>query len=99
MKYFPGGGHIPSPKLRVRFLSDEEGQALNRLVKRSNDPTVARRAMIVLHAFLGFSPPKIAGRVLWSEDRVRRVIQDYNWVGRDALYPKKKAGARAETHP
>lgn len=78
--------------LRVRPLSDEEGQALSRLVKRSNDPTVARRAMIVLHAFLGFSPPKIAGRVLWSEDRVRRVIKDYNWVGRDALYPKKARG-------
>ncbi|MCI4326775.1 MAG: IS630 family transposase [Thermoplasmata archaeon] len=44
--------------------------------------------MIVLHSFQGFSPPKIAGLVLRSEDRVRRVIKDYNRVGRAALYPK-----------
>jgi hypothetical protein len=46
--------------LRVRELSDEKGQSLSRLVKRSNDPTVVERAMIVLHSFQGFSPPKIA---------------------------------------
>ncbi len=43
--------------LRVRELSDEEGLALSRLVKRSNDPTVVKRAMIVPHSFQGFSPP------------------------------------------
>lgn len=50
--------------LRVRDLSDEEGQALSRVVKRSSDPTVVKRAMIVLHSFQGFSPPKIEGLVL-----------------------------------
>ena len=78
--------------LRVHELSDEEGHALSRLVKRSNDPTVVKRAMIVLHSFQGFSPPKIARLVLWSEDWVRRVIKDYNRIGRDALYPKKSPG-------
>ena len=43
--------------LRVRELSDEEGLALSRLVKRSTDPTVVKRAMIVPHSFQGFSPP------------------------------------------
>lgn len=85
--------------LRVRELSDEEGLALSRLVKRSNDPTVVKRAMIVLHSFQGFSPPKIAGLVLWSQDWVRRVIQDYNRVGRDALYPKKSPGPEPKFTP
>lgn len=68
--------------LRVHELSVEEGQALSRLVKRSNDPTVVKRAMIILHSLQGFSPPTIAGMVLWSEDWVRRVINDYNRIGR-----------------
>lgn len=78
--------------LHVRELSLEEGHALSRLVKHSNDPTVVKRAMIILHSYQGFSPPKIAGMVLWSEAWVRRVIQDYNRMGRDALYPKKSPG-------
>lgn len=53
--------------LCVRPLSDEEGQALSRSVKRSNDPTVVKRAMIALPSFQRFSPPKIAGLVLWGE--------------------------------
>ena len=84
--------------LRVRELSDEEGQALSRLVKRSNDPTVAKRAMVVLHSFQGFSPPKIAS-FLWSEDWVRQVIKDYNRIGRDALYPKKSPGPEPKFTP
>ena len=68
-------------------------------MKRSNDPTVVKRAMIILHSFQGFSPPKIAGLVLWSEDWVRRVIKDYNRVGRDALYPKKSPGAEPKFTP
>jgi transposase len=78
--------------LRVRELSDEEGHALSRLVKRSSDPTVVKRAMIILHLFQGFSPPKISKMILWNENSVRRVIKDYNQVGRDALYPKKSPG-------
>jgi transposase len=78
--------------LRVRPLSDEEGQALSRLVKRSDDATVAKRAMVVLHSYQGFSPPKIASMIFWSEAWVRRVIAEYNRIGRDALYPKKSPG-------
>ena len=74
--------------LRVRELSDEEGQALSRLVRRTNEATVAKRAMVVLHSYQGFSPPKIASIIFWSEAWVRQVIKDYNRMGRDALYPK-----------
>lgn len=69
------------------------------MVKRSNDPTVVKRAMIVLHSFQGFSPPKIAQLVLWSEDGVRRVIKDHNRLGRDALYPKKSTGPEPKFTP
>jgi transposase len=85
--------------LRVRPLSDEEGPALSRLVKRSNDATVAKRAMVVLHSYQGFSPPKIASMIFWSEAWVRQVIQDYNRMGRDALYPKKNPGPEPKFTP
>lgn len=78
--------------VRVRPLSDEEGQALSRWVTRSSDATVAKRARVVLHSYQGFSPPKIASMIFWSEEWARRVIKDYNRMGRDALYPKKSPG-------
>ena len=85
--------------LRVRPLSDEEGQALSRLVKRSNDATVAKRAMVVLHSYQGFSPPKIASMIFWSEAWVRRVITEYNRIGRDALYPRRVPGPSPSSLP
>ena len=85
--------------LRVRAFPGDEGPALSRLVKRSNDPTVVKRAMIVLHSMQGFSPPKIARLVLWSEAWVRQVIKEYNRIGRDALYPKKSPGPEPKFTP
>jgi transposase len=85
--------------LRVRPLSDEEGPALSRLVKRSHDATVAKRAMVALHSYQGFSPPKIASMIFWSEAWVRQVIKDYNRMGRDALYPKKNPGPEPKFTP
>jgi len=79
--------------LRVRELSVSEGEALSRLLRRTKDVTVRTRAMVVLHSYQGFSPPKIARMVWWSEDWVRRIIKDFNRMGRDALYPKKAPGA------
>ncbi|MFZ0830946.1 MAG: IS630 family transposase [Thermoplasmata archaeon] len=82
--------------LRVRDLSPEEGEAINRTMNRTRDPTVMRRAQVVLHSNQGFSPPKIARMVFWSEEWVRRVIKDFNRMGRDALYPNR-AGGRPPT--
>jgi transposase len=48
--------------------------------------------MVVLHSYQGFSPPKIAQLVGWSEKWVRRIIRDYGAMGRDALYPDKAPG-------
>jgi transposase len=78
--------------LHVRDLSPEEGEAITRLMNRTRDPTVVRRAQVVLHSNQGFSPPKIAAMVWWSEGWVRRVIKDFNRMGRDALYPERSGG-------
>jgi transposase len=83
--------------LRVREdLIQSEGGAVHRLLKRTNDPTVMRRCQVVLHSMQGFSPPKIASMVWWSEEWVRRVIKDYNRMGRNALFPQR-AGGRPPT--
>jgi transposase len=78
--------------LRVRHIPAEEGEAITRLMDRTRDPTVMRRAQVVLHSHQGFSPPKIAAMVFWSEAWVRRVIKDFNRMGRDALYPNRAGG-------
>jgi transposase len=82
--------------LRVRDLSPDEGEAISRTMNRTRDPTVMRRAQVVLHSNQGFSPPKIARMVFWSEEWVRRVIKDFNRMGRDALFPNR-AGGRPPT--
>lgn len=82
-----------APMLKVRELSVAEGEAIARIVRTTKDATVRQRGMVVLHSHQGFSPPKIADMIWWSEDWVRRVIKDFNRLGRDALYPKKAPGA------
>jgi transposase len=74
-------------------LSLAEGQSLSRLARRTTDVTVMKRAMVILHSHQGFSPPKIAEMIWWSEDWVRRIIKDFNQMGMDALHPKKAPGA------
>lgn len=78
--------------LHVRDLGLEEGASISRLMRDTRDPTVMRRCQVVLHSNQGFSPPKIAKMVWWSEDWVRRVIKDFNRVGRDALFPQRVGG-------
>ena len=53
---------------------------------------MVRRCQVVLHSNQGFSPPKIAAMVWWSEGWVRRVIKDFNRMGRDALFPERSGG-------
>src|SRR5579859_4475284 len=78
--------------LRARHIPTEEGESISRLMDRTRDPTMMRRAQVVLHSNQGFSPPKIAAMVFWSEGWVRRVIKDFNRMGRDALYPTRAGG-------
>src|SRR5712664_32700 len=78
--------------LRVREIPDEEGTSLHRLMQRTRHRTVMRRCQVVFHSMQGFSPPKIARMVFWSEEWVRRVIKDFNRMGRDALIPERVGG-------
>jgi transposase len=83
--------------LRVREdLILREGAAVHRLMQRTRDPTVMRRCQVGLHSMQGFSPPKIASMVWCSEEWVRRVIKDFNRMGRHALFPQR-AGGRPPT--
>lgn len=52
-----------------------------------------KRASVILHSYQGFSPPDIARMLHWSVQWVRRIIKDYNRMGRDALFPHKAPGA------
>jgi transposase len=78
--------------LCVREIPQGEAESLHRLMNRTRDPTVMRRCQVIFHSMQGFSPPKIASMVFWSEEWVRRVIKDFNRVGRDALFPERSGG-------
>ena len=67
-RYFPGEGVHRFRLLRLRDLPAEEGGAIHRLMDCTRDPTVMRRAQVVLHSNQGISPPKIASMVFWSEE-------------------------------
>lgn len=51
-----------------------------------------KRTMVILHSYQGFTPPKIAQMLWWSEAWVRRIIRDFNEMGVDAVFPDKAPG-------
>ena len=78
--------------VRVRRLSDPEGQKLQRLVRRGTGSAVRlRRAMVVL-ASAGNSVPVIARLVQADEDSVRGVIHRFNEMGMPSLDPQWAGG-------
>lgn len=84
-------------RVRVRRLSDEEGQRLQRLVRRGEPKTTKsmiryRRAMVVLASAGGNSVPVIARLVAADEDTVREVIHRFNELGMGALDPHWAGG-------
>lgn len=84
-------------RVRVRRLSDEEGQRLQRLVRRG-EPKAAksvirfRRATVILASAGGNSVPVIARLVAADEDTVREVIHRFNELGMRALDPRWAGG-------
>jgi transposase len=83
--------------LRVREVSNEEGNRLLRLVRRSSGSVVTwRRAQMVLLSVQGMDVGQIAKVSFTSADRVREVINNFNEDGFDSLYPKY-AGGRPPT--
>jgi len=80
-------------RVRVREISDDEGNRLKRIVRRGSGSVVTwRRAQMVLWSAQGMSVPQIAELAFTSEDRVRDVLHDFNADGFDSLYPRYAGG-------
>src|SRR3954469_4927626 len=83
--------------VKVRRLSDEEGQRLLQIVRRG-EPRMTksviryRRAMVVLASASGNTVPAIARLVAADEDTVREVIHRFNELGMGALDPRWAGG-------
>ena len=83
--------------LRVRAVSEDEGNRLLRVVRRSSGSVVTwRRAQMVLLSVQGMDVAGIAKVTFTSADRVREVINNFNEDGFESLYPKY-AGGRPPT--
>jgi len=84
-------------RVRVREISNDEGNRLLRIVRRSSGSVVTwRRAQMVLLSAQGMNVVQIAEVTFTSEDRVRAVIHNFNGDGFDSLYPRY-AGGRPPT--
>ncbi|MGW6056018.1 IS630 family transposase [Streptomyces sp. NPDC055189] len=79
--------------VRVRRLTDLEGQQLQRIVRRGSTSTVRyRRAMVLLASAGGNRVPVIAQLVQADEDTVRDVIHRFNEIGLACLDPRWAGG-------
>lgn len=80
-------------RVELREISNEEGNRLLRMVRRTSGSIVTwRRAQIVLLAAQRMPAPRIAGVVFSDADTVREVIHNFNRDGFDALYPRYRGG-------
>jgi transposase len=83
--------------IRVREITNEEGNRLLRIVRRSSGSVVTwRRAQMILLSAQGMDVAQIAKVAFTSPDRVRAVIHNFNDDGFDSLVPKY-AGGRPPT--
>jgi transposase len=88
---------VARERLRVREISNEEGNRLLKIVRRSSGSVVTwRRAQMVLLSAQGMDVEQIAKVAFTSPDRVRDVIKNFNDDGFDSLYPRY-AGGRPPT--
>src|SRR5437868_15452560 len=90
-------GAIMAASVRVRAITNEEGNRLLRIVRRSSGSVVTwRRAQMVLLSAQGMDAAGIARVTFTSVDRVRDVIHNFNADGFESLRPKY-AGGRPPT--
>lgn len=83
--------------VRVRRLTDQEGQRLQQIVRRGSTNAVrCRRAMMLPASADGNRVPVIAQLVAADEDTVRDVIHRFNEIGLACLDPRW-AGGRPPT--
>ena len=80
-------------RVQVRSLSNDEGNKLLRIVRRSSGSVVTwRRAQMVLLSAQGMGVTGIATVTFTSPDRVRDVLHNFNADGFDSLQPKYGGG-------
>ena len=80
-------------RVQVRELTNDEGNRLLRIVRRSSGSVVTwRRAQMVLLSAQGMDVAQIAQVAFTSTDRVREVIHNFNDDGFDSLYPRYAGG-------
>jgi transposase len=80
-------------RVRVREITNDEGNRLLRTVRRSSGSVVTwRRAQMVLLSAQGMDVAQIAEVTFTSPDRVRDVIHNFNTDGFDSLRPKYAGG-------
>lgn len=79
--------------VRVRRLTDQEGQKLQQIVRRGSTSSVRlRRSMMLLASASGNRVPAIAQLVQADEDTVRDVIHRFNEIGLACLDPRWAGG-------
>lgn len=76
----------------VREITNEEGQKLQRLLRRSKDPVEMRRAAVVLQSAQGFKVLKIARSQFYTEKHVRTIIKRFNEEGFASLKSNYSGG-------
>jgi transposase len=80
-------------RVQVRVISNDEGNRLLRIVRRSSGSVVTwRRAQMVLLSAQGMDPAGIAEVTFTSPDRVRDVLHNFNADGFESLKPKYAGG-------
>jgi transposase len=80
-------------RVELREISNDEGNRLLRMIRRSSGSIVAwRRAQMVLLAAQRMPAARIAEVVFSDPDTVREVIHNFNRDGFDSLYPRYRGG-------
>src|SRR6478736_7096191 len=94
-----GRGAMAQP-VRVRRLTDQEGQRLQQIVRRGSTSSVRyRRAMMLLPSAGGNRVPVIAQLVQADEDTVRDLIHRFNEIGLACLDPRWAGGRPRQLSP
>jgi transposase len=87
-------------RVRVREITNDEGNRLLRIVRRSSGSVVTwRRAQMVLLSAQGMDVGQIAQVTFASPDRVRDVLHNFNTDGFDSLRPKYAGGRPPKFDP
>ena len=83
--------------VRVRPITDDEGNRLRRIVRHGQNAIEVKRAQVILASAQGFTPPKISVIALMSEDYIRQLFHAFNLHGFAMLKPHWGPGPKAKS--